>query len=100
MDSTSRLLRRAFLLDPLQDIYPVESRNLPVAWRGTLSLGLRHFRQGQFDRAIAVFDSVIGQADRQRKVVPPVALWYHALSAVSANRLDLAITDMERVLGV
>jgi tetratricopeptide (TPR) repeat protein len=98
MDSTGRLLRRAFLLDPVQEIYSVESMDLPVAWRGTLSLGLRYFRQNQFDRAIAVFDSVIGQADRQRKAVPPVALWYHALSAVSAHRLDLAITDLERVL--
>jgi tetratricopeptide (TPR) repeat protein len=69
-----------------------------VVWRGTLSLGLRHFRQNQFDRAIAVFDSVIGQADRQRKEVPPVALWYHALSAASIQRFDLAITDMERLL--
>jgi tetratricopeptide (TPR) repeat protein len=98
MDSTSRLLRRAFLLDPLQDIDPAESNDLPVVWRGTLSLGLRHFRQNQFDRAIAVFDSVIGQADRQRKEVPPVALWYHALSAASIQRFDLAITDMERLL--
>ena len=98
MDSTSRLLRRAFLLDPLQDIDPAESSDLPMVWRGTLSLGLRYFRQSQFDRAISVFDSVIGQADRQRKEVPPVALWYHALSAVSIQRFDLAITDMERLL--
>ncbi|MGH7185680.1 MAG: tetratricopeptide repeat protein, partial [Pseudomonadota bacterium] len=78
MDSTGRLFRRSFLLDPLQDIYPVETFGLPTVWRGTLSLGLRHFRQNQFDRAIAVFDSLIELADRQRKPVPPEALWYHA----------------------
>lgn len=97
-DSTGRLLRRAFLLDPLQDIYPAESNDLPVVWRGTLSLGLRHFHQNQFERAIVVFDSVIGQSDRQRKEVPPVAHWYHALASVSIQRFDLAITDMERLL--
>jgi tetratricopeptide (TPR) repeat protein len=96
-DTTAVLFRRAFLLDPLQELYPVSSIG-PVEWSMTLGHGLREYRRNKFDVAAAIFDTVINQSDRRHKPPPPDALWYHALSEVGAQRLDSAIPDMERLL--
>lgn len=98
LDTTGRILRRAFMLDPLQEIEPVDINDLPVVWRGTLSRALRLFRQGQVDRAAALFDSVIVVSDRRNKPPPPVALWYHALAASASGRFPRAIVDVRRML--
>jgi tetratricopeptide (TPR) repeat protein len=97
-DSAALLFRRAFLLDPLQEMYPASSLDMPVAWRGTLEHALREYRLNRLEAAAAIFDTVIMQSDRQHKPVPPVALWYHALSEVGVHQLDTAISDMERLL--
>jgi len=97
-DSAALLLRRGFLLDPLQEAYPLASLYIPVAWRGTLEHALREYRLNRLETAAAIFDTVIMQSDRQHKPPPTVALWYHTLSEVGVHRLDSAIKDVERLL--
>jgi tetratricopeptide (TPR) repeat protein len=98
VDSTALLFRRAFLLDPLQELYPASSRAMPSEWSGTLEHAMREYRRNRLDDAAALFDTVIVQSDRRHKPAPPMALWYHALTEAGVQRFDSAINDMERLL--
>jgi tetratricopeptide (TPR) repeat protein len=97
-DSAALLLRRGFLLDPLQEGYPLASLYIPVAWRGTLEHALREYRLNRLEATVAILDTVITQSDRQHKPPPPVALWYHALSEIGVHQPDSAIRDVQRLL--
>jgi len=97
-DSSELLFRRAFLLDPLQEMYPATAEDMPMVWRETLGHALREYRRDHYDAAAAIFDTVIIQSDRRHKPPPPAALWYHALTEIGLQRFDTAIDDMERLL--
>ena len=97
-DSSVLFFRRAFLLDPLQEMYPATGEDMPMVWRATLGHALREYRRNRLDAAAAIFDTVIVQSDRQHKPPPPAAIWYHALAEIGMQRLDTAINDMERLL--
>jgi Flp pilus assembly protein TadD len=99
-DSATLLFRRAFQINPFIEIHAPQVYELPVFWRGTLQLGLRHYHDGDFARALEDFGSVIRRTQKagHPEATPPVALWYHILSAAQLGRYDDAISDGQVLL--
>ena len=97
-DSANLLLHRAFQINPFIEV--LGPRDLPVAWTGTLDLALYHYHKGDFARALDEFGLVIARTQKpgHPEKVPPVALWYHILTAVQLRRYDDAIKDARLLL--
>jgi hypothetical protein len=98
-DTTGRILRRAFMLDPLQEIEPVDINTFPSSGaalcRGPAAVppGTGRPRRG------AVRQRHRGLRPSQQ-APSPVALWYHALAASASGRfrgpLDVRRGSTER----
>jgi len=99
-DSSSLLLRRAFQINPFIEHHQPGVVELPMYWRGTLQQALRHYHDGKLPVALEEFGSVIERTQKpdHPEAVPPVALWYHILTAIQLQRYDDAIRDGEIML--
>jgi tetratricopeptide (TPR) repeat protein len=99
-DSSDVLSHRAFQINPFLEVTRPSQFDLPMYWRGTLQLALRHFHDGKDTAAFDEFGFVIQRDVRWRHAVtaPPVALWYHMLTAIRLGRSEAAIRDGETML--
>jgi tetratricopeptide (TPR) repeat protein len=92
------MLRRAFLLDPLVGYGRPSNDAFPLYWRGTLERAFRHVDKKQYDLALRDFAEVIHRTSSDSRRIPPIALWYHALTALQLGLVDSAIVDAELLL--
>jgi tetratricopeptide (TPR) repeat protein len=99
-DSADRLSHRAFQINPFLEVARPTPFDLPMYWRGTLQLALRHYHDGKDAAAFDEFGSVIQRSVRWRHAAtaPLVALWYHMLAAIRLGRSEDAIRDGETML--
>lgn len=93
-----RMLRTAFLLDPLVEYGRPDLFVLPFYWHGTLQRAFRHLDQGRFDQARQDFGEIIQRTRHDPRSIPFVALWYHALVTLHLGLVDSAIVDGEVLL--
>jgi tetratricopeptide (TPR) repeat protein len=99
-DTASLLLRRAFQINPFIEVHPPWEGDLPYFWVNTLKQALRHYHQGDFAPALEGFGTVIARSRKpgRPEAVPPVALWYHLLTAVQMHLYEDAIKDGQELL--
>lgn len=93
-----RMVRTAFLLDPLVEYGRPDLFLLPFYWHGTLQQAFRHLDQGRFDQARQDFGEIIRRTRHDPRSIPFVALWYHALVTLHLGLVDSAIVDGEILL--
>jgi tetratricopeptide (TPR) repeat protein len=99
-DTAVLFLRRAFQINPFIEIHTPGLMELPAFWRGTLQLAIRHYHEAKLTQALDELGSLIQRTQKpgHPESIPPVALWYHILTAIRLGRFDVAIQDGEVLL--
>lgn len=109
IDSSARLFRRAFMLDPMVDLKVYALARPPRAAlvvgfnadRTYIALvrGFEYFWAGRYDQSLYEFQRVMDEVGPRRlDELSDVLLWYHGLAAAHGYRYDTALGDFGRLL--
>ena len=101
---SQRLMRRAFVIDPLVDLMIVGATEPPqkmlvLTYRGAIVEALNPFsafEHGRYSEAFRNLDWWV--QSRPRDAIPSLILWYHGLAAAHIDLFAPAMADMETLL--
>ncbi len=109
LEESDRWRRRAFLIDPLVDLWilsaidphqPIGIRIVNGRMYVVFGNPFADLEQGHYDRAFAFFESAMHRPDGSvsRDSIPSPLLWYHGLCAAHLNAFKVAIQDFQVLL--
>jgi tetratricopeptide (TPR) repeat protein len=100
---TNSYYRKAFLLDPMIDIKILGGtyRVYRGSYLNRFASAFADLFEGKYEKAFVTLDKEVefwgGRAGADS--APEIVLWLHGLSAARTNRYEIAIKDMERMVG-
>ncbi|HTR19962.1 MAG TPA: tetratricopeptide repeat protein [Gemmatimonadales bacterium] len=99
-DSVTLMLRRAFQLDPLEEVSNTSGYYVPMVWKMTIDHALKMYHQDKYKQSRDEFDALIAKTEKPNdpEAIPGVALWYHALASVRLGAPDMAIADVSQLM--
>ncbi|HEX4562236.1 MAG TPA: tetratricopeptide repeat protein [Gemmatimonadales bacterium] len=99
-DSTLMLVRRAFALDPIQDLRTPGHWGYPQYWANTFERAVGRYQSGEYQAARDLCDTILAGMRKQSDADSGIATvwWYHLLASAGLEDYDRAIEDGEKLL--
>lgn len=99
-DSTLMLVRRAFALNPIQDLHAPGHWGYPQYWASTFERAVGRYQDGDYKAARDQCDTILAKMHQRSDADSGIATvwWYHLLASAGLEDYDRAIDDGEKLL--
>jgi tetratricopeptide (TPR) repeat protein len=99
-DSTLMLVRRAFALEPVQDLRTPGHWGYPQFWASTFDRAVSRYQNGDYKGARDQCDTILAKMRQRSDADSGIATvwWYHLLASAGLEDYDGAIEDGEKLL--